>query len=332
MNSRITEEIILKHFGYFEQSISKFSEKYKKQIFKENTDTSQHVIYFCPLCLKNHIIALESGIYFSSEFSLDHYPPQNVGGKDTILTCKTCNNNAGTYEVELEKKMDYEALKNNFPNSIITNTAFKVDGLISSDKGYHSFINRDETGILKIDFNAKMLKSSIYLKKWIDNDIYKNDWLANLTISMPDNKKILKSILKTAYLYCFIYWGYDFAFSANAEKMRNILVNKEEYSIDFPSFWIDSKKSSNAYSQIPLGICFIEKPIEMKSYIVNIPFAKDENFAIVSLLIPSSRESGFDDLKLVEAHLKQNNNIEISFKKLEPSLPHNLFDYSNEIL
>ena len=117
MNKKVTKEILLKHFGYFGQSLSKFSDKYQKEIFKESNNIPQHAIYFCPLCLKNHIIALESGIYYTSEFSLDHYPPQNVGGKDTILTCKTCNNNAGTYEVELEKKMDYEALKNYSSNS-----------------------------------------------------------------------------------------------------------------------------------------------------------------------------------------------------------------------
>ena len=329
MNSRITEEIILKHFGYFEQSISKFSAKYKKQIFKENTDTPQHVIYFCPLCLKNHIIALESGIYFSSKFSLDHYPPQNVGGKNTILTCKTCNNNAGTYEVELEKKMDFEAFKNNNPNSKIDNSLLKIDGVIGSYKG---FIQRDENSIVKIDFKKISQKVNPNLKDWIENEASKNNWNALLLVSKLDNNKILKSVIKTAYLYCFIYWGYDFAYSANAQKMRNILENKEEYSIEFPSFWIDSKISSTAYSQIPLGICLIEKPIEMKSYIVNIPFKKDGNFAIVSLLIPSSKESGFEDLKAIELYKKNNESIEFDFKILEPSLPHNLFGYTNGIL
>ncbi len=48
--------------------------------------------YLCPLCLRPFSDeALNDG-----RLSVEHVPPESVGGRELLLTCKECNNSAGT--------------------------------------------------------------------------------------------------------------------------------------------------------------------------------------------------------------------------------------------
>ena len=48
-------------------------------------------IYYCPICGDGHgQAALQTG-----ELTLEHVPPDSVGGKAITLTCRRCNNPAG---------------------------------------------------------------------------------------------------------------------------------------------------------------------------------------------------------------------------------------------
>src|SRR5581483_11566139 len=74
----------------------------KERWFAEATTITDALIedaggrYLCPLCLK----------WFASveDVSLEHAPPESVGGREVALTCKPCNNTAGhTIDAELRK-------------------------------------------------------------------------------------------------------------------------------------------------------------------------------------------------------------------------------------
>src|SRR3954454_153888 len=102
----IPKEILDQHFRYLTFSLFQFPEKYYHLIFKKDAVVPKHVAYLCPLCVNNFIILLEQGLIPSTDFSLDHFPPESVGGTLKLLTCKKCNNDAGRlYEAELVKKM-----------------------------------------------------------------------------------------------------------------------------------------------------------------------------------------------------------------------------------
>src|SRR5256885_9402871 len=48
--------------------------------------------YVCPICRKPFTVeALDDG-----RLSMEHVPPQSVGGCELLLTCTACNNTAGT--------------------------------------------------------------------------------------------------------------------------------------------------------------------------------------------------------------------------------------------
>jgi hypothetical protein len=59
-------------------------------------------LYPCPLCLRGlyAIEAIEAG-----ELTREHVPPHSLGGRWLALTCRACNNDAGTfYDAEAEKQ------------------------------------------------------------------------------------------------------------------------------------------------------------------------------------------------------------------------------------
>ena len=45
--------------------------------------------YICPLCLSVYGIG-------NTELMLAHVPPESIGGKPILVTCKDCNSNRGT--------------------------------------------------------------------------------------------------------------------------------------------------------------------------------------------------------------------------------------------
>lgn len=59
-------------------------------------------VYPCPLCLDGFftIKAIDTG-----ELTREHVPPQSLGGRWLVLTCRTCNNDAGRfYDADAQKE------------------------------------------------------------------------------------------------------------------------------------------------------------------------------------------------------------------------------------
>lgn len=65
----------------FAPSLEQFKEWYIHKIFPGGESPPAHLFYLCPLCLKNWILLWKGGYDFNVEFSMDHFPPENVGGK-----------------------------------------------------------------------------------------------------------------------------------------------------------------------------------------------------------------------------------------------------------
>ena len=56
--------------------------------------------YLCPLCLN----AFSEEALDQKLLSLEHVPPKNMGGSELVLTCKPCNERAGSgVDAELKK-------------------------------------------------------------------------------------------------------------------------------------------------------------------------------------------------------------------------------------
>src|SRR5260370_40382262 len=50
--------------------------------------------YLCPLCLDVMLTVEE---FATGELTVEHVPPETLGGDDMVLTCKGCNSQAGSW-------------------------------------------------------------------------------------------------------------------------------------------------------------------------------------------------------------------------------------------
>lgn len=68
--------------------------------------------FVCPICSKIFELIKGDKLPKNSPISLEHLPPQSVGGRITTLTCKECNNKSGSLENELKSKFQEEKFFN----------------------------------------------------------------------------------------------------------------------------------------------------------------------------------------------------------------------------
>jgi hypothetical protein len=324
LNKNITAEILFDHFRFFQLSLLNYSEKYQKLVFREGVTIPSHLAYICPLCLDKYIVLLGNDLNVNAEFSLDHIPPKNIGGTLELITCKKCNNDAGKYEAELGKKLEYDAFTKRQVESAIENTRLKISGVAGN---YKSFIKVSEDGTPIIDFPVNAKHEMPFLNTWLESLGKTEDWTITLTVPIPNDKKKMKALLKAAYLICFFYWGYEFTYSQNGEQIRKVLNDEQEYPMNGPAFWINTK-SLGSEINIPLGVGIIEKPVELQSYYVNIPVEKNDTSYIATMLIPISTNEGWKKLREIHSYLTNNTQMEVTFHPLNMSLPNIINGYT----
>lgn len=138
----------------------------KEAIFKLGVNAIQCLTkkviegYICPICgIEFPINSLDDGT-----LTLEHVPPRKMGGKELVLTCKKCNNNAG-HGIESDLCIRQEL--HNFKNSIIDN-------------------KNDYRGRIKLGIGEEMLNA----------DISKSQQCINIKIHGPSNnpQKVQKSL------------------------------------------------------------------------------------------------------------------------------------------
>ena len=324
LNKKITAQVLFDHFRYFQPSLLNYSEKYQQIVFREGVTIPFHLAYLCPLCLDKYIVLFGNDLNVNAEFSLDHIPPKSVGGTLELITCKKCNNDAGKYEAELEKKIEYDAFTKKQLESTIENTRFKISDV---DGDYKSFVKISEDGVPIIDFPVNAKHQTPKLNGWLDNLDKTKDWTVTFTIPTPNEKKNLKALLKAGYLICFFYWGYEFAYSHNGELIRKVLNDEEEYPMNGPAFSIEQNNLKSEVN-VPLGVGIIEKPFELQSYYVNIPVEKNNSSYIKTMLIPFPTKGGWEKLKEIHSYLTNNPQKEVTFRPLNISLPNQTNGYT----
>ncbi len=229
----INENIWREHLKTYGPTLSDYLEEVFTIVPIQYQDIPYRNIYICPLCAKNYFVHTSLGIEGNSEFSLDHVPPESLGGKFKILTCKKCNNDSGVFEAELIKLLNLGLTKNNsvsfaFPKIRVKNskTGDSIQGSVH--------VNNNKADI-KINENAKK-----YNSKYIDflSTIHSGNMPnLELEIPLPDLAKTEKALLKSAYLICFIWWGFEFVFSKNGALIRKVLNNQLDYPTTVPTLW-----------------------------------------------------------------------------------------------
>jgi hypothetical protein len=118
MTLNVSQADLQSHLFKFFGSLNQYPEKYLPLVFEALVEVPKHLAYLCPLCLTNFIYYTDDmKIHYLESFSVDHFPPPNVGGTKKILTCTRCNNTAGNaYEHSLKERIEKETFNRNIPN------------------------------------------------------------------------------------------------------------------------------------------------------------------------------------------------------------------------
>ena len=118
-------------------------------------------------------------------------------------------------------------------------------------EAFHAIVQHTP-GTTSISFNEEAKKYNEDLKQFLDKLHSGKLQSLQLFVPSPDLKKTAKAILKSAYLLCFAWWGYEFVFSKNAEMIRQVLSDEIEYPTRIPTIWERSNDDS-----IPQGISIV---------------------------------------------------------------------------
>ncbi|WP_308994032.1 HNH endonuclease [Mariniflexile litorale] len=266
MNNKERKEILFKIY----------SENFK--FIKENSSLKDKFDKdfgcFCPICLDY----FEKADLFDkiNPLTIEHNPPQSLGGKSSVLTCKKCNSEAG-HKIDDEiltalKEIDTLNFK---PNSEIK-TQFFNDS--TEGKGVNAKIKIQDDGQFIINIDTKNNNPKIH-KKFFDsevreyksplfsNDIREIGWKKKLTFNFKKPNKTNErlasiSLLKIAHLMAFEKLGHLYLFNKNNQIIRDQIRSPEKEIITNP-FWIKYNFPDNI-----VGVNIITKPRKLRSILV----------------------------------------------------------------
>lgn len=222
----------------------------------------------CPLCLE---IFQEKDLENSEEnhLTLEHNPPDSLGGKGNILTCKECNNRSGhKTDIELLTYLKEQEFKKFKPNSKhrtkITN---KKGDNITADFSF------DSERKMTIKFQSKYSNPNDY-KNFLEGEEkgyfpVKNDPTKfftsqlNFDFKIPDkgNERLASiALLKIGYLLAFEKFGHIFLFNQNLDPIREQILNPKKNIINKP-FCIN-----HIFPDEYLGMNLMTKPTELNCF------------------------------------------------------------------
>ena len=305
----IKHPFVLKHIEKYFNFCRRFNDSFKKfkpvtLIFNPSNyleEHPDHVIYQCPICLKNSMLFANQEVLVTSEFSFDHYPPKSVGGWKKSLACKECNNKSGSnFEDELEAELQRRSYIKKIPGSKLY-----VKAIIKNVPGgpYKSSMTMQSEGIGLLDIGS--LAKTPHVVQWAEDlKIDPTKFEISVSGTLPDAAKIKKSIIKSAYWYCFSRWGYQFTNSIGGTIMRKYIVGECEYPLEYAFlYWVDGDTS-----MLFEGIGLIHEPKEMMTFIAHIPMSIEEigYKCVVGIPIPNPTKNCFEDIsKLFSSDLSK---------------------------
>jgi hypothetical protein len=287
----ITKPIWQKHLRTYSPTLFDYAPEYVKILSHEFKILFPGNLYVCPLCTDKYFYAEGDDIKGNSEFSLDHVPPESVGGEFTILTCKKCNNEAGSYEAELLKILNFGSVPDKKTGSLIPKMIVRNK---QTGEQFHGIV-QVANNQADIRFHEKAKQHNKKLKNFVA-ELHEGKIPAlELMVPAPDEDKTGRALLKSAYLLCFACWGYEFVYSNNGERLRQVLKGELEYPTRIPAVWHDTKKNI-----MPKGLAILSKNGVREAFVVGLELKNTTDNCTAGILIPNPTENGWEKLSELE--------------------------------
>ena len=257
-------------------------------IIKINEEIPFEPICFCPTCFQGfakELIAKHDE--YHNFLTLEHVPPESYGGNSKILTCKKCNNEAGStldpeileaYRLRNASKKGHEI---KFDTKFIVNDKHEFNGLVT--------LNKDSTIKIEYDKSRSNPKS---LDKALDILKPESEFNLDFKITGPHQKKHPLALLRIAHLLAFYKFGHLYLFASSTRSVAQLIKHQPE---SFPYKRIGI--SGNLIQSNEDGYYIITQPSELLSLLVIFSFEIEGHKQKRGIILPSPSDQ---DLKIYD--------------------------------
>ena len=235
-------------------------------------------VVICPQCFKP--ITREELSIQNSQFSLEHVPPEALGGSIRTFTCRDCNSWSGHY-------LDNYLLNSLYLRDFLQmKPGASVDALVTIGDEAHvtAELTYTSDGILQIladptRSNPSKLEKARRMMNVNPPPVINFRFKGKGRGTIPRRPEA--ALLRIAYLYAFSVFGYGFLINFGSQAVRSQFRKPEENIL--PSWGISQ---DDTLPNEALGINIITTPKELRSFMV----VFDLNYAFdtvrYSVLIP----------------------------------------------
>jgi hypothetical protein len=243
-------------------------------------------VVLCPQCFK--IITRKDLNDPNGQFSLEHVPPEALGGIIRTFTCRDCNSWAGHYlDSHLLRRLRLQDFLQMKPGSAVDAQVTIGDGAqITSELVY------TQDGILQI--LADPSRSDPHQMEKAHQMMAEGPSKINFRFSGYKGRGAIRrrpeaALLRIAYLYAFSVFGYGFLINFGSMAIRSQFRKPEEEIL--PVWGISQNDTLPDES---LGINIITTPSELRSFMVVFDLQYESSQVRYSVLIPGPTSPGTD--------------------------------------
>lgn len=296
-------------------------EKYSRNLswVKEHPDISFEPDfdngYVCPLCFEvftEHDLNPDS----NNPLTFDHTPPEALGGKTGILTCKKCNSQSGgMLDVQLLKRLEEIDFFEMTPNAQMRielhqdNKRVAADFTVTDTQGLVINLSRRHSNPKNVD---AFLNSKKYSFKPIDSKTteenfheYGFNWRIDFAMNpllQSDERRSEIALLKIAYLLAFQHLGNSFLVNPGLYKVRQQIQNPDKEILP-KVFWIKYEFPENL-----VGLNIVNKPKELLCFLVIFNLATKNKSRQFAIALPGFSVPGVNIYNNLEKILCKNGN------------------------
>ena len=235
--------------------------------------------FVCPICLK--FFARTENL--AEDVAIEHIVPEALAGQVTTLTCRRCNNTAGSkLDSHLVQRVRIEGRRGPIQAGVeFCGTKFRGEVHLpdSADDSIRMYGIRQQSDPREIDNFGKLLSEGIW-----DGQNIKLDLKLGY-----EPVRSLTALLRSAYLLMFRLFGYSYVFDKSAEVIRK--------SITEPLVETDALKgiSWKVAVQPPTetGISIVTKPKELRSFIIFLTLDRGQDHVSAIALPPPNTGTEF---------------------------------------
>jgi hypothetical protein len=259
--------------------------------------------YICPICFKlfgRDALSTE----YDDHLTLEDVPPQSLGGKVLTLTCKICNNRAGTeLESHLSKKLHADAFLSGAPG-IQMEARFCPDPSVDLTAIVQFMQNR----VVDIRYDPNRSNPDDVSKL---HEMEDADEISGITLRFLLGYKINRpevALIRIAYLLAFARFGYGFLINHSLERIRYQIQNSAEKNL--PDWGI----LKGVFPDSAIGISVIYEPRYLQSFLVVFDLKTGAGKIRCGVILPGPTKPGLDVYKRIADLKRGKDNMCVEYK------------------